>query len=167
MKEALCANGPEDLPNRLMYMPAGNDDCNVIVPAVMGDRPIPAPDMIAMCAGIARESFGPPFLIAWCSEAYMQAWLDPNSPDIPTMRGQLTERYRRGDPNVSEGLTMTAVHRREDNSFRVVSVSQSFHYADGSVVFGKEEWVDSLNVDEYSKGPVVQELINAFGSEQN
>jgi hypothetical protein len=166
LKIDIAKNGPEDIPNRLMYMPAANDDCNVVVPATLGME-IPAPEIIAISGSMANKEFGPPFLVAWLAEGYMQTWLDPNAPDIPTERGQLTQRFKDGDKSVSECLMMTTVHRRADNSFRVVSVSQAYHYVNGSVIFDEETWVDSLEDGEYTKGPAVEQMIAIFGSEQN
>jgi hypothetical protein len=166
LKIDITKDGPEDIPNRVMYMPAANDNCNIVVPATLGME-IPAPDVIAISGSMANQEFGPPFLVAWLAEAYVQAWIDPNDPDIPTERGQLTQRFMAGDKSVLECLSITTVHRRADNSFRVLAVSQAYRYVNGSVIFDEETWVDSLEIGEDSHGPVVEQLIAVFGSEQN
>lgn len=168
MKGEITRNGPDDLPNRVAYLAESEDSMNLIVPASIGPMPLSAPEVLSASLATAKAQFGPPFLVAFLAESYMQMFPAEAEPEVrKKVRGDVTASFLRGEPHTSECIGIVMMHRRLDRTLRVLSVHQPFHYEDGAVVFGEEFWRDSLTDEHMTIGAIPEALAAAFGGEQN
>lgn len=167
MKVALYSPDDPDLPERVVYIAQGDDAGTLIVPAFLGAGPNLTPaEIVATCCGIAHKQLGPPFLVAFMAEAYMQ--IPDQAKEVPRRRGVLTRRFHEGDPTITECLMISIVHRRLDLTLRSIVANQPYHYEGGNIVFGEPMIIDSLDDDEVvGIGAVPEAMAAAFGGRQN
>ena len=165
-KEQLCENGPEDVPDRILWMTPDDSKGSLIMPMVISAGPSTPAEMIGATAMMARKEIGTPWLVCFLAEVYVQLDIK-DAADVPTERGQLTERFQRGDPHVREAISAILVHRRLDGSFRTLACNIPYRYGDGGVIWEESAWVDSLKDDNTSMGAIPDALITAFGGSHN
>ena len=166
MKVETCADGPDDLPNRVVYIAEAVDAVNLVMPMGIGGEPIHPVDEINLCVSMGREQFGEPFLVGHLAEGYMQFFAEGEAHLAPTERGVLSQRFAEGDPKVRECLMVLLIHRRKDRSLRTLGGRLPYSYDGNTVTFGDAQWTDSL-IEGDSSGTIPDALAAAFGSEQN